>query len=212
VFIIAGQNLLIGFDLGNEYTQLSYYDETLFEPRSISWKEGKEEYLIPTVLTAKKDLQQWYYGEDAITLAQEEQVPLLYDFINGLAKYEKRPQDMTGSPKTLEYWLFKKKIATAVIAQYDGKNVGYAIYYPVFGSFSANGNVHLEDLFINPEFRHQGLGKKFFFEFVKMIQKDGYNKMEWSCLDWNTPSIEFYKKIGASQESGRVYFDYNPKN
>lgn len=84
MFIIAGQNLLIGFDLGNEYTQLSYYDETLFEPRSISWKEGKEEYLVPTVLTAKKDLQQWYYGEDAITLAQEEQVPLLYDFINSI--------------------------------------------------------------------------------------------------------------------------------
>lgn len=81
MFIIAEQNLLIGFDLGNEYSQMSYYDETLFEPRSISWKEGEEAYLIPTALTAKKDLQQWYYGEEAISIATEEQVPLLYDFI-----------------------------------------------------------------------------------------------------------------------------------
>ena len=134
---------------------------------------------------------------------------LIYEFINGLAKYEKRPQDMTGTPEMLKYWLFDKKIATAVIAEFDGENVGYAIYYPVFGSFSAKGNVHLEDLFINPEYRHQGLGKKFFFELTDMINNDGYSKIEWSCLDWNTPSIEFYKKIGATLESGRVYFEYN---
>lgn len=143
-----------------------------------------------------------------IKKATKNDIAIIYDLINGLALYEKRPQDMTGSKEMLEHWLFEKKIATAVIAEFDGKTVGYAIYYPVFGSFSAKANIHLEDLFIIPEFRHQGLGKKFFFELSKMIKNEGYSKMEWSCLDWNTPSIEFYKKIGATLENGRVYFDY----
>ena len=143
-----------------------------------------------------------------IKKATKNDIAIIYDLINGLALYEKRPQDMTGSKEMIEHWLFEKKIATAVIAEFDGKTVGYAIYYPVFGSFSAKANVHLEDLFIIPEFRHQGLGKKFFFELSKIINNEGYSKMEWSCLDWNTPSIEFYKKIGATLENGRVYFDY----
>lgn len=143
-----------------------------------------------------------------IKKATKNDIAIIYDLINGLALYEKRPQDMTGSKEMLEHWLFEKKIATAVIAEFDGKTVGYAIYYPIFGSFSAKANIHLEDLFIIPEFRHQGLGKKFFFELSKMIKNEGYSKMEWSCLDWNTPSIEFYKKIGATLENGRVYFDY----
>lgn len=134
---------------------------------------------------------------------------LVYDFINGLALYEKRPQDMTGSKEMLKFWLYEKKIATAVVAEFEGKAIGYAIYYPVFGSFSAKANVHLEDLFIKPEFRRQGFGKEFFLALTKMIKHEGYSKIEWSCLDWNTPSIEFYKKIGAKQETGREYFEYS---
>lgn len=135
-------------------------------------------------------------------------IRLIYDFINGLALYEKRPEDMTGSEEMLEFMLFEKKIATAIIAEVDGNPVGYAIYYPVFGSFAAKANAHLEDLFIKPEFRRKGLGKEFFFKLLKMLKAEGYSKIEWSCLDWNTPSIEFYKKIGAKQETGRVYFEY----
>lgn len=138
----------------------------------------------------------------------EKDIRLIYDFINGLAAYEKRPEDMTGSEEMLKFWLFDKKIATAIIAEFDGNPVGYAIYYPVFGSFAAKANVHLEDLFIKPEYRRKGLGKEFFFKLVEMIKGEGYSKIEWSCLDWNTPSIEFYKKIGAKQETGRVYFEY----
>ena len=142
-------------------------------------------------------------------------IRLIYDFINGLALYEKRPEDMTGSEEMLEFMLFEKKIATAIIAEVDGNPVGYALYYPVFGSFAANDKApecrkgrDLEDLFIKPEFRRKGLGKEFFFKLLKMLKAEGYSKIEWSCLDWNTPSIEFYKKIGAQQETGRVYFEY----
>ena len=148
-----------------------------------------------------------------IRKATKEDINLLYDLINGLAIYEKRPNDMTGSIEMLSYWLFEKSVATVLIAENDnGENVGYAIYYPIFSSFSAKVKVHLEDLFIKPNYRHQGYGKEFFFKLANIIKKEGYIEIEWSCLDWNTPSIEFYKKIGAIQEKGRVYFGYKLNN
>lgn len=144
--------------------------------------------------------------------ATPKDVDLLYEMINGLATYEKRPEDMTGSIKMLKYWLFEKKIATAVIAEIDNKPIGYAIYYPMFASFATKMNAYIEDLFIKPEYRGKGFGKEFFHKLLEMIKDEGYSKLEWSCLDWNTLSIEFYKKLGAKEETGRVYFEYDPKN
>lgn len=144
--------------------------------------------------------------------ATPKDVDLLYEMINGLATYEKRPEDMTGSIKMLKYFLFEKKIATALIAEIDNEPIGYAIYYPTFASFATKMNAYIEDLFIKPEYRGKGLGKEFFYKLLEMIKDEGYSKLEWSCLDWNTPSIEFYKKLGAKEETGRVYFEYDPKN
>lgn len=145
--------------------------------------------------------------------ATEEDIDILFEWINGLAAYEKRPKDMTGTKEQLAKWLFEKQVATPLLAENEeGHNIGYAIYYPTFGSFSAKANVHVEDLYIRPEYRHQGYGRVFFTQLVEWIQGEGYTKLEWSCLDWNTPSIEFYQKLGVSQESGRVYFELDPKN
>ena len=144
-----------------------------------------------------------------IRKATKEDINLLYELINGLAIYEKRPPNMTGSIEMSCYWLFEKSVATAFIAENDkGEDVGYAIYYPIFSSFSANVKAHLEDLFIKADYRHQGYGKEFFFKLAKIIKEEGYIEIEWSCLDWNASSIEFYKKIGAIQEKGRAYFGY----
>ncbi len=147
-----------------------------------------------------------------IRKATENDIRSIYEMINGLATYEKRPEDMTGTVEMLKFWLFEKEIATAVIAEINEEPVGYAIYYPVFASFAAEANVHIEDIFIKPEHRGKGFGKEFFYKLSEMIKSDGYSEMEWSCLDWNVPSIEFYKKLGATQETGRVYFEYQPKN
>ena len=142
----------------------------------------------------------------------EEDIDLVYELINGLAAYEKRPQDMTGTKEQLIEWLFEKQVATALLAEnQEGQNIGYAIYYPTFGSFSTKANVHVEDLYIRPEYRRQGYGRIFFTRLVEWIQGEGYTKLEWSCLDWNAPSIEFYKKLGATQETGRVYFEIGLK-
>ena len=140
--------------------------------------------------------------------AGEDDVYILYDMIKGLALHEKRPFDVTGSVDMLKNWLFYRHIATALIAESDGITIGYAIYYPVFASFSANGNVHLEDFFIKKEYRKMGYGMKFFECIVDRVLKEGYSKIEWSCLDWNESAISFYEKIGAVYENGRKYFEY----
>jgi len=143
--------------------------------------------------------------------ADENDIILLQNMIKNLAVYEKRPQDMTGSQKDLYYWLFKKKIATVLIAEYNCEAIGYAIYYPVFGSFAAEGGVHLEDMFLNEKIRHCGFGKKFFLKIEEFVKQEGFSKIEWSCLDWNELAIGFYGKIGAVQEQGRKYFSYTCK-
>jgi len=140
--------------------------------------------------------------------AEKNDIAEIQTLIKGLATYEKRPQDMTASQEDLCYWIFEKKIATVLIAQYDEEIIGYAIYYPVFGSFAGEAGVHLEDFLLKEEYRHRGLGKKFFSRIEEYVKEDGYSKIEWSCLEWNTPSIGFYNSIGATQEQGRKYFSY----
>ena len=144
-----------------------------------------------------------------IRKAEVDDISLIQNLIKGLAAYEKRPQDMTGTQELLSYWLFERKIATAFIAEYDGEIVGYALYYPVFGSFAAIGKVHLEDIFIKEDFRGHGFGKYFLTKIVEVVLAEGYTEMEWSCLDWNKRSIEFYKKLGAKEETGRKYFGFD---
>lgn len=150
-------------------------------------------------------------GIFTVRKADAKDIPEIQEMVKGLAAYEKRPQDMTASQEDLQHWIFEKKIATALIAESDGESIGYAIYYPIFGSFAAQAGVHLEDMFLYEKYRHCGLGAKFFSKIEEFVKQDGYSKMEWSCLDWNTPSIHFYHKIGAEEERGRKYFFYRCK-
>lgn len=136
-------------------------------------------------------------------------ISLIHHLIKCMALYEKRPQDMTGTQEQLNYWLYEKNIATVLIAEYAGEAAGYALYYPVFGSFSAAGKVHLEDLFLKEEFRGHGFGKYFFAKIAEIVLAEGYTEMEWNCLDWNKPSLDFYKKLGAKEETGREYFSFD---
>lgn len=144
-----------------------------------------------------------------IRKAEVEDISLIQNMIRCLALYEKRPQDMTGSQEELKYWLFERKIATVLFAEFNGEAIGYAIYYPVFGSFSAIGKVHLEDIFIKEEYRHYGFGKYFLAKIADRVLEEGYSEMEWSCLRWNISSITFYKKLGAVHEIGREYFSFS---
>lgn len=151
---------------------------------------------------------------NSITIREVEQKDILTlrNFIKQMASYEKRPEDMTGTEKMLEHWILDRKIATALLIEHEKEPIGYIIYYPIFGSFAAAGNVHLEDLFIKEEYRNQGIGAYVFSMLVKRIQEEGYSKIEWSCLDWNISSLGFYEKLGATYETGRKYLEYSLQN
>ena len=136
----------------------------------------------------------------------------LISLIKGLATYEKRPEDMTATETEINYWMFERNIATGLLLYKNNEPIGYAIYYPIFGSFSGKGKAYLEDMFIKKEFRGQGNGKFFFKEIIKHIFNENYSDMEWSCLDWNTPAMGFYHNIGAEKETGRVHFEITKEN
>ena len=143
-----------------------------------------------------------------IRRATRADVPLVFELIKGLSIYERRPQDVTGSEDALAYWLFERRVATVLIGELEGRAIAYAIYYPVFGSFAAEGRVHLEDLFVLPEFRGKGLGHQLLARVAAEVLSDGYTGMEWSALAWNIPAVTFYSRLGATQETGRTYMSF----
>ena len=143
-----------------------------------------------------------------IRRATRADVPQVFELIKGLATYERRPQDVTGSEDSLAYWLFERRVATVLIGELEGRAVAYALYYPVFGSFAAEGKVHLEDLFVLPEFRGKGLGLQMLSRVASEILSEGYTGMEWSALSWNTSAIQFYTRHGATLDAGRTYMSF----
>lgn len=146
-----------------------------------------------------------------IIKAKKLDVDLIYNLIGEMASFEKRPEDFLCSKNELEYWLFDKKIAKVMLAKLADEVIGYALYYPTFGSFSSKGKIYLEDIFIKEKYRGKGYGKALFDAVKKDALKNGYSEIEWSCLDWNKSAIEFYNHIGAKKETGRVHFGLDLK-
>ena len=144
----------------------------------------------------------------SVRRATRADVPQVFKLIKGLAAYERRPQDVTGSEDALAYWLFERRVGVVLIGELEGRAVAYALYYPVFGSFAAAGSVHLEDLFVLPELRGRGLGRQLLAHVAADVLAEGYTGMEWSALAWNTPAVTFYSRLGATQETGRTYMSF----
>ena len=134
-------------------------------------------------------------------------IDIIPDIIKLLASYEKRPHDMTATKQDLSYQLFDRNIETFLVAEDGEQIVGYAIYYPMFASFSGCGKIYIEDILIKKEFRGKVYGSQFFKAIQALAKSEGYSKMEWSCLDWNTPSIAFYEKMGAEIEKGSTHVE-----
>ena len=141
-----------------------------------------------------------------VRLALAQDVPLLLSLILELAKYEKRPQDMTATAEDLHHWMFKKQTVQALIALYDEMPAGYALFYPVFSSFKAKASMYVEDIFILPHLRGKHLGKTLFAQVAQQAIQQNMQSLKWSCLAWNQPSINFYTALGAQQEDGVHHF------
>ena len=132
-----------------------------------------------------------------IRKAEAKDIATIFDLIKKLAVYEKLENDVITSEKELCENIFNKNFAKVLIAEEDEKPVGFALYFYNFSTFVGKPGIYLEDLFVEPEYRGKGYGKSLLIELAKIAHAENCGRFEWSVLDWNTPSIEFYKSLGA---------------
>ena len=129
--------------------------------------------------------------------ATRKEVSTILDFIKKLAIYEKMENEVVATQASLEKWIFDEKKANVLFAEADSKIVGFALYFYNFSTFLGKPGIYLEDLFVLPEERKKGYGKGLILSLVKLALDEGCGRVEWCCLDWNTPSIDFYNSLGA---------------
>lgn len=132
-----------------------------------------------------------------IRKAVRKDVPLILEFIKGIARYEKMENEVVATTELLEEQLFDKGRAEVIFAMEEGVEVGFALFFHNFSTFLGRGGLYLEDLFVYPEHRGKGYGKALFLELVRIANERGCGRMEWVCLNWNKPSIDFYRSMGA---------------
>jgi len=132
-----------------------------------------------------------------IRFAQRNDTKLILQLINELAVYEKLDHEVKADEKILEESLFDRKAAEVVIVEYENKPIGYALFFHNFSTFLGRPGLYLEDIYIKPEYRGRGYGKKVFAFLANLALERKCYRMDWCVLDWNKPSIEFYKSLGA---------------
>ena len=129
--------------------------------------------------------------------ATEQDTGLVLQFIRALAEYEKMLDLVVADEALLEDQLFRKKNAEVIFAMEDGKEVGFALFFHNFSTFLGRSGLYLEDLYVFPEYRGKGYGKALLRKLASLAVDRGCSRMEWWCLDWNQPSIDFYRSLGA---------------
>ena len=129
--------------------------------------------------------------------AEEQDCGKILYFIKQLAVYEKMEDQVVATEEILREWIFEKKRAEVIFGCLDGKEIGFAVFFHNFSTFLGRAGIYLEDLFVLPEYRGRGFGKAFLVKLAETALERGCGRLEWACLDWNVPSIEFYKSLGA---------------
>ena len=130
--------------------------------------------------------------------AEEKDTALILHFIKGLAEYEKMSDDVIATEELLKEWIFEKKKAEVIFALEGEKEVGFALFFHNFSTFLGRAGIYLEDLFVDPEYRGKGYGKGLLKQLARIAAERGCGRLEWSCLDWNKPSIDFYLSLDAA--------------
>jgi GNAT superfamily N-acetyltransferase len=130
--------------------------------------------------------------------ASPSDVPVILKFIRDLAEYEKLSHLVVASEANIREHVFgPNPVAEVLLAYSDNVPVGFALYFRNFSTFLGQVGIYLEDLFVEPAHRGKGIGKALLSRLAKIAIERGYGRLEWSVLDWNTPSIEFYRSLGA---------------
>lgn len=136
-------------------------------------------------------------AELSFRFAVREDTPLILSFIRALAAYEKMADQVIATEELLAEQLFDRGNAEVLFALEDGKEVGFALFFHNFSTFLGRAGLYLEDLYVLPEHRGMGYGKALLRQLARIARERGYGRMEWWCLDWNRPSIDFYLSLGA---------------
>lgn len=137
----------------------------------------------------------------AFRYAREEDAALILRFIRELAEYEKMSDGVVATEELLREWIFEKRRAEVVFALEDGEEVGFALFFHNFSTFLGRAGIYLEDLYVRPESRGKGYGKGLLKKLAQIAVERGCGRLEWSCLDWNQPSIDVYLSLGAEPMS-----------
>ena len=138
--------------------------------------------------------------------AVPEDVGLILKFIRELADYEKMLSEVVATEELLREWIFEKQKAEVIFALEGDREVGFALFFHNFSTFLGRAGIYLEDLYVKPEYRGRGYGKGLLKQLAKIAVERNCGRLEWWCLDWNRPSIDFYLSLGAEpMEDWTVY-------
>jgi GNAT superfamily N-acetyltransferase len=147
----------------------------------------------------------------AIRPMKDDEAGILHELILGLADYERLKDQVTSTPEMLKRQIVLERRAHVLFATVDDVPIGFALYFYNFSTFVGKKGLYLEDLFILPEHRKQGYGKALFLELVAIAKREHCGRMEWTVLDWNAPSIAFYKAMGAKPMDDWTIFRLDEK-
>ena len=140
-------------------------------------------------------------GMMTIRPAEEKDCGIILEFIRGLAEYERMSDQVVATEELLREWIFEKKKAEVLFVCEEEKPVGFALFFHNFSTFLGRAGIYLEDLFVFPAYRGKGYGKALLKRLAQITVERGCGRLEWACLDWNRPSIDFYLSLGAKQMS-----------
>ena len=129
--------------------------------------------------------------------AREDDTALILQFIRELAEYEKMSDEVVATPSLLHEWIFDKKAAEVIFAMEGDAEVGFALFFHNFSTFVGRAGIYLEDLYVRPQYRGHGHGKNLIKTLARIALERGCGRLEWCCLNWNQPSIDFYRTLGA---------------
>ena len=147
-----------------------------------------------------------YMEEKQFRFANENDLSLILEFIRELAEYEKMLDEVIANEELLDEWIFDKKIAEVIFVLENEKEVGFALFFHNFSTFLGKAGIYLEDLYVKPQYRGKGYGKALIKKLASIAVERGCGRLEWWCLDWNKPSIDFYLSLGAEPMSDWTVF------
>ncbi len=136
--------------------------------------------------------------EFAYRYATENDIGKILEFVRQLAVYEHMEDQVIATEDLYREWLFEKRTAEVIFALEGDREVGIALFFHNFSTWLGRAGIYLEDLFVLPEYRGRGYGKGLLRQLAKIAVERGCGRLEWSCLDWNQPSIDFYLSLGAT--------------